>query len=156
VDVPLPQARVEDYDALLLPGGVMNADLLRTDPQAVKFVKAFAQAGKPIGSICHAPWLLIEADCVRGRTVTSFPSLKTDLRNAGANWVDREVVVDKGLVTSRKPEDIPAFSAKLIEEIAEGVHSPTGATRQASTSSRTPAGTTTGASGSDSTFGSRR
>ena len=126
VDVPLPQARVEDFDALLLPGGVMNADQLRTDPAAVRFAKAFAQANKPIGVICHGSWLLIEADVVRGRTVTSWPSLKTDLRNAGANWVDREVVVDNGLVSSRKPEDIPSFSAKLIEEIAEGVHSTTG------------------------------
>ena len=131
VDVPLPQARVEDYDALLLPGGVMNPDQLRTDAQAVKFVKAFVAAGKPIGAICHGPWMLVEADCVRGRTVTSWPSLKTDLRNAGANWVDRDVVVDNGLVTSRKPEDIPAFSTKLIEEIAEGVHSQ-GSTRAAS------------------------
>jgi protease I len=132
VDVPLPQARVDDYDALLLPGGVMNPDQLRTDAQAVKFVKAFAAAGKPIGAICHGPWMLVEADCVRGRTVTSWPSLKTDLRNAGANWVDREVVVDNGLVTSRKPEDLPAFSTKLIEEIAEGVHPQGGSTRVAS------------------------
>ncbi len=105
----------------------MNPDQLRTDPQAVRFVKAFAQANKPIGAICHGPWLLIEADIVRGRSVTSWPSLKTDLRNAGANWVDREVVVDNGLVTSRRPEDIPAFSSRLIEAIGVGVHTHAGA-----------------------------
>lgn len=127
VDVTLAEARVENYDALVLPGAVVNPDQLRQDAQAIRFVKAFAAAGKPIGAICHAPWLLIEADCVRGRTVTSWPSLKTDLRNAGANWVDREVVADQGLVTSRKPEDIPAFSAKLIEVISEGVHAHAGA-----------------------------
>ena len=127
VDMTLAEARAEDYDALVIPGGVMSPDQLRQDAQAVRFVKAFAAAGKPIGAICHGPWLLIEADCVRGRTVTSWPSLKTDLRNAGANWVDREVAVDQGLVTSRKPEDIPAFSAKLIEAIGEGVHAHAGA-----------------------------
>ena len=138
VDVPLPQARVEDYDALLLPGGVQNPDALRTDAGAVKFVKAFAQAGKPIGAICHGPWMLVEADCVKGRTLTSWPSLKTDIRNAGGNWVDREVVVDNGLVTSRNPGDIPAFNARLIEEIGEGAHSPNGSTRTASESTREP------------------
>jgi len=127
VDVALSEARAEDYDALVLPGGVTNPDQLRTNAQAVRFVKAFAQAGKPIGAICHAPWLLIEAGCVKNRTVTSWPSLRTDLVNAGATWVDREVVVDNGLVTSRKPEDLPAFSSKLIEAIGEGVHAHAGA-----------------------------
>ena len=114
VDVTLAEARAEDFDALVIPGGVMNPDQLRQDPQAVRFVKAFASAGKPIGAICHAPWLLIEADCVRGRTVTSFPSLKTDLRNAGAEWVDEEAVTDGNLVSSRKPDDIPAFNRAMI------------------------------------------
>jgi protease I len=122
VDVPLDEARAEDYDALMLPGGVMNPDHLRQDQKAVQFVRSFFAAGKPIAAICHAPWMLIEADVVRGRTVTSWPSLRTDLRNAGADWVDREVVTDEGLVTSRKPDDIPAFNKKMIEEIAEGVH----------------------------------
>jgi protease I len=121
VDVPLAQADAEKFDALLLPGGVAP-DQLRIEPKAVEFVRAFVDAGKPIGVICHGPWTLIEADAVRGRKITSWPSLKTDLRNAGANWVDEEVVVDKGLVSSRKPADIPAFNRKLIEEIAEGVH----------------------------------
>jgi protease I len=142
VDITVAEARVEDYDALVLPGGVMNGDQLRQDAQAVKFVKAFASAGKPIGAICHAQWLLIEADCVRGRTVTSWPSLKTDLRNAGANWVDREVVTDNGLVTSRKPEDIPAFSSKLIEEISEGVHAHAGAGAGSPQKNHATAGTT--------------
>ena len=122
VDVPLEQARPDNYDALLLPGGVMNPDFLRQDQKAVQFVKSFFQAGKPVAAICHGPWMLVEADVVRGRTVTSWPSLKTDLRNAGADWVDREVVTDLGLVTSRKPDDIPAFNEKIIEEFAEGVH----------------------------------
>jgi protease I len=122
VDVPLEQARAEDFDALMLPGGVMNPDTLRLDQTAVQFVRAFFLAGKPVAAICHAPWMLVEADVVRGRTVTSSPSLRTDLRNAGADWVDREVAVDEGLVTSRKPDDIPAFNKKMIEEIAEGVH----------------------------------
>jgi protease I len=148
VDLTLAEARVDDFDALLLPGGVMNPDQLRQDPQAVRFVKAFAAAGKPIGAICHAPWLLIEADIVRGRTITSFPSLKTDVRNAGATWVDREVVVDQGLVTSRKPEDIPAFSAKLIEEISEGVHAHAGA--GAGSSRQVHAGATSGAASKSS------
>ena len=122
VDLPLDGADPNQYDALLLPGGAMNPDKLRMQPKAVQFVKSFFEQKKPVGAICHAPWLLIEADVVRGRTVTSYPSLQTDLRNAGANWVDQEVVTDMGLVTSRKPDDIPAFSRKLIEEIAEGVH----------------------------------
>jgi protease I len=120
VDVPLEQANAEDYDALLLPGGVANPDQLRTMPKAVEFVKAFFDAGKPVAAICHGPWTLVEADVVRGRTMTSWPSLQTDLRNAGANWVDQEVVTDNGLVTSRKPDDLPAFNQKMIEEFAEG------------------------------------
>jgi len=122
VDLALSGASPNDFDALLLPGGVANPDKLRVIPEAVAFVKAFFEAGKPVGAICHGPWTMIEADVVRGRTVTSWPSLQTDLRNAGATWVDQEVVTDKGLVTSRKPEDIPAFSAKIIEEFAEGKH----------------------------------
>lgn len=122
VDVALKEADPEDYDALLLPGGVMNPDKLRMMPEAVEFARAFFEAGKPVGAICHGPWLLVEADVVRGRKVTSWPSLKTDLRNAGAEWVDQVVVTDQGLVTSRKPDDIPEFSKKLIEEIAEGEH----------------------------------
>jgi protease I len=122
VDLPLHDANPNDFDALLLPGGVRNPDRLRMDENAVKFVRAFFDAGKPVAAICHAPWLLVEADVARGRTVTSWPSLKTDLRNAGANWVDQEVVNDDGLVTSRKPDDIPAFNEKMIEEFAEGAH----------------------------------
>ena len=122
VDLPLEQARPDDFDALLLPGGVMNPDKLRANKQAVQFVKSFFEAGKPIAAICHGPWTLIEADVVRGRTLTSWPSLQTDLRNAGAEWVDEEVHVDEGLVTSRKPDDLPAFNAKIVEEFAEGVH----------------------------------
>lgn len=119
VDVPLEQADASAFDALLLPGGVANPDQLRTQPRAVQFVREFFDAGKPVAAICHGPWTLIEADVVRGRTITSWPSLKTDLRNAGANWVDQEVVVDAGLVSSRKPQDIPAFNRKMIEEFAE-------------------------------------
>ncbi len=118
VDVPLNNAHAEEYDALLLPGGVMNPDQLRTLPEAVKFVKSFFEAGKPVAAICHGPWMLAEAGVLRGRTVTSWPSLKTDLRNAGANWVDREVVADHGLVTSRKPDDIQSFNEKMIAEFA--------------------------------------
>jgi protease I len=120
VDVPLDEAEASDYDALLLPGGVMNPDKLRIDEAALRFVKAFFAAGKPVAAICHAPWTLIDAEQVEGRTVTSWPSLRTDLKNAGAKWVDEEVVVDNGLVTSRKPDDIPAFNRKMIEEFAEG------------------------------------
>ncbi|HEU5239228.1 MAG TPA: type 1 glutamine amidotransferase domain-containing protein [Pyrinomonadaceae bacterium] len=120
VDVPLESANPSDFDALLLPGGVMNPDKLRINSQAVEFVKHFIDAGKPVAAICHGPWTLIEADAVKGRTLTSWPSLKTDLRNAGANWVDEEVVIDSGLVTSRKPDDIRAFNKKMIEEFAEG------------------------------------
>jgi protease I len=106
----------------MLPGGVINADALRMDERAVQFVRRFVEAGKPVAAICHAPWMLVEADVLQGRTLTSWPSLKTDLRNAGADWVDREVVTDEGLVTSRKPDDIPAFNRKMLEEFAEGVH----------------------------------
>ncbi|PSB01515.1 type 1 glutamine amidotransferase domain-containing protein [Merismopedia glauca] len=119
VDVPLEQAKAEDYDALLLPGGVANPDQLRTQEAAVQFIKSFFDAGKPVAAICHGPWTLIEAKVVKGRTVTSWPSLKTDLENAGANWVDREVVEDNGLVTSRNPKDIPAFNQKAIELFAK-------------------------------------
>jgi protease I len=122
VDLPLGQARADDFDALLLPGGVMNPDRLRQDKQAVRFVKQFFQAGKPVAAICHGPWMLVEADVVRDRNVTSWPSLETDIRNAGGDWVDRDVVTDMGLVTSRKPDDIPAFNRKMIEEFAEGIH----------------------------------
>ena len=122
VDVTLENTSPDDYDALLLPGGVMNPDHLRTNTNAVNFVRAFFEAGKPVAAICHGPWLLVEADVVRGRNVTSWPSLQTDLRNAGANWTDSQVVTDHGLVTSRKPDDIPAFNRKMIEEFAEGVH----------------------------------
>jgi protease I len=122
VDVALDQARPEDYDALLLPGGVMNPDKLRMNKQAVRFVRAFFDAGKPVAAICHGPWTLIEAGVVRGRKLTSYESIQTDLKNAGASWVDQEVVTDQGLVTSRKPDDIPAFNRKMIEEFAEGIH----------------------------------
>jgi protease I len=122
VDVPLDRARADDYDALLLPGGVMNPDRLRMNESAVAFVRSFFDAGKPVAAICHGPWTLIEAGVVDGRTVTSYPSIKTDLTNAGAIWVDRDVVVDNGLVTSRKPDDIPAFNRKMVEEIREGRH----------------------------------
>jgi protease I len=111
-----------DYDGLALPGGVANPDQLRTDTDAVQFVRAFFEAGKPVGVICHGPWTLINADVVDGRTLTSWPSLQTDLRNAGAEWVDEEVHVDQGLVSSRKPDDLAAFNAKIIEEFAEGIH----------------------------------
>ncbi|MGC2475819.1 MAG: type 1 glutamine amidotransferase domain-containing protein [Candidatus Sulfotelmatobacter sp.] len=114
VDIPLKSAKPEEFDALLLPGGVMNPDHLRMDPQAVEFVKHFTDAGKPVAAICHGPWTLIEAGAVRGKTMTSWPSLKTDLRNAGANWVDKEVVADGTIVTSRKPDDIPAFNREMI------------------------------------------
>jgi len=122
VDKLVKDADPADYDALVLPGGVVNGDFIRADADAVAFTRAFVEAGKPIGSICHGPWTLIEAGAVKGRTVTSWPSLQTDLRNAGAEWVDQEVATDKGLVTSRKPDDLPAFNAKLVEEIAEGIH----------------------------------
>jgi protease I len=131
VDVALDRARADDFDALLLPGGVANPDQLRIVPKAVSFIRAFFDAGKPVAAICHGLWPLIDAGVVEGRTVTSWPSLKVDLINARAKWVDREVVTDNGLVTSRKPDDIPAFNRKLIEEFAEGKHTPTGAAREA-------------------------
>ena len=115
VDVALDKADPENFDALLLPGGVMNPDFLRVQPKAVAFVKAFFDTNKPVASICHGPWTIIETRAARGAVITSWPSLKTDLRNAGAEWVDQEVVVDGNLVTSRKPDDIPAFNAKVIE-----------------------------------------
>jgi protease I len=116
------EVSAEDYDGLVLPGGVMNPDTLRTNEEAVDFVRDFFKQEKPVAAICHGPWLLVEADVVEGRKLTSWPSVKTDIRNAGGNWVDQEVVVDNGLVTSRKPEDLPAFCAKMIEEFAEGRH----------------------------------
>ena len=122
VDLALESANADTFDALLLPGGVMNPDQLRMNKQAVQFVRSFFDSGKPVAAICHAPWMLVEADVVSGRSVTSWPSLQTDLRNAGADWVNREVVTDQGLVTSRKPDDIPAFNRKMIEEFAEGEH----------------------------------
>jgi protease I len=134
VDRELSSARPADYDGLLLPGGVMSPDRLRANPKAVGFVQEFVTANKPIAAICHGPWTLIETGAVKGRRVTSWPSLKTDLTNAGASWVDEQVVVDRGLVTSRKPDDIPAFNRKMIEEFAEGVH-PSAASRQVLSSS---------------------
>lgn len=122
VDVPLETADPRAFDALLLPGGVMNPDHLRMNPAAVQFVKAFFEDHKPVAAICHGPWMLAEADVIRGRKLTSYPSIRTDLKNAGAEWTDSEVVVDNGLVTSRKPDDIPAFNRKMIEEFQEGIH----------------------------------
>jgi protease I len=122
VDQTVEEADPSEYDGLVLPGGVGNPDNLRQDENAVQFVREFFEQGKPVGAICHAPWLLVEAGVVRGRKLTSFPSVQTDIRNAGGNWVDEEVVVDNGLVTSRKPDDLPAFNKKLIEEFAEGRH----------------------------------
>lgn len=136
VDVTVADADADRYDGLLLPGGVMNPDKLRMDPKAVEFVRAFFTAGKPVAAICHAPQLLIEADLVRGRTLTSYSSIKRDLQNAGANWVDREVVVDHGLVTSRQPSDIPAFNAKMIEEFQEGIHEVQGGSASRSSAQR--------------------
>ena len=122
VDHTLEDIDASRYDGLVLPGGVANPDRLRTDGRAVAFVQSFFADSKPTGVICHGPWMLVEADVVRGRTLTSWPSLQTDIRNAGGDWVDAEVVVDRGLVTSRKPDDLPAFCAKLVEELAEGPH----------------------------------
>lgn len=122
VDKELDNANAADYHGLLLPGGVMNPDYLRTNQTAVAFVKAFVDSGKPIAAICHGPWTLIEAGAAKGRQMTSWPSLKTDLQNAGATWVDQEVVTDQGIVTSRNPDDIPAFNKKMVEEFAEGKH----------------------------------
>jgi protease I len=122
VDRTVSDADASDYDGLVLPGGVANPDFLRMDEDAVQFVRDFFEQAKPVAVICHGPWTLVEADVVRGRKITSWPSVKTDLRNAGANWVDEEVVVDQGLVSSRKPDDLPAFCAKLVEEFCEGEH----------------------------------
>ena len=122
VDRTVSEADASDYDGLVLPGGVANPDVLRADEDAVAFVRAFVDAGKPIGAICHGPWTLVEADVVRGRTLTSWPSIQTDIRNAGGEWVDEEVHVDAGLVTSRKPDDLPAFNEKIVEEFCEGRH----------------------------------
>jgi protease I len=122
VDIPLDKAEASDFDALLLPGGVANPDQLRMLPKAVQFVRAFFEAGKPVAAICHGPWTLIDAGVLEGRTITSWPSLKADLSNAGAKWVDEEVVDDDGLVSSRKPADIPAFNRRMIEEFAARAH----------------------------------
>jgi protease I len=130
VDLTIDSAQPATFDALLLPGGVMNPDKLRVNPKAVEFVRTFVSSGKPVAAICHAPWTLIEAGAVKGREVTSWPALRTDQLNAGARWVDKEVVVDNGLVTSRKPDDIPAFNRKMIEEFAEGRHNRAGARDQ--------------------------
>jgi protease I len=132
VDKAVEEADASDYDALMIPGGVGNPDQLRGDENMVAFVREFFEQGKPVAAICHAPWVLIDAGVVRGRTMTSWPTVGTDLRNAGANWVDQEVVVDSGLVTSRKPDDIPAFNEKMIEEFAEGRHAKQAQTTQAS------------------------
>ncbi len=122
VDRTLQQARPEEYDALLLPGGVLNPDKLRTNDQAISFIQSFFENRKPVAAICHGPWTLINAGVANGRTMTSYESIKSDLMNAGVDWVDKEVVVDNGLVTSRKPDDIPAFNKKMVEEFAEGKH----------------------------------
>jgi protease I len=122
VDLTLQNARPEEFDALMIPGGLMNPDQLRSTPEALDFVRHFFDEGKPVAAICHAPWVLIDAGVVRGRTLTSWPAIKSDVRNAGGNWLNEEVVVDNGLVTSRKPDDIPAFNRKMIEEFAEGRH----------------------------------
>jgi protease I len=122
VDKLVADVNQADYDGLILPGGTVNADRLRVDGDVVSFVQEYFKAGKPVGVICHGPWTLVEADLVRDRTLTSYPSVKTDIRNAGGEWVDEEVVVDQGLVTSRKPDDLPAFTAKIVEEFAEGKH----------------------------------
>jgi protease I len=122
VDKVVSQADPSDYEGLVLPGGVANPDFLRMDEDAVKFIKGFFEQGKPVGVICHGPWTLVEAGVVKGRKITSWPSLRTDIRNAGGNWVDEEVVVDAGLVSSRKPDDLPAFCAKIVEEFSEGEH----------------------------------
>ncbi len=133
VDKKISDVSPGDYDGLLIPGGTVNADRLRSDDDVVSFLKEFFKSGKPVGVICHGPWTLVEADVVRGRTLTSYPSLQTDIRNAGGNWVNEEVVVDAGLVTSRNPDDLPAFCAKVVEEFAEGKHpvAPAGATSNA-------------------------
>jgi protease I len=130
VDRTVEEASADDYDALLVPGGVGNPDQLRADENAVRFVREFVEAGKPLAVICHGPWVLVEAGAARGLTLTSGPSLQTDIRNAGGDWVDKEVVVDQGIVTSRRPDDIPAFNEKMIEEFGEGRHERRGAARK--------------------------
>jgi protease I len=122
VDLLASDVKVEDYDAIVLPGGQINPDVLRADEDAMRVVRDFVKSGKPVAAICHAPWLLVEADALRGRKATSYPSIKTDVRNAGADWVDEEVVVDNGIITSRSPKDLPAFVAKIVEEVKEGRH----------------------------------
>jgi protease I len=129
VDQTLADAKPQDFDALMIPGGLMNPDTLRSTEEALEFVRHFFREGKPVAAICHAPWVLIDAGVVRGRTLTSWPAIKTDVRNAGGSWVDQEVVVDNGLVTSRKPDDIPAFNKKMIEEFCEGRHTTTSGTQ---------------------------
>lgn len=124
VDLPLQHAHADEFDALMIPGGLLNPDTLRSTPEALEFTRAFFAAGKPVASICHGPWVLIDAGVVRGRKLTSWPAIQTDVKNAGGHWVDEEVVVDNGLVTSRKPADIPPFNRKMIEEFAEGSHAP--------------------------------
>jgi protease I len=124
VDVNLNEANVEDYDALMIPGGVMNPDLMRLNEDCVEFAKDFMEAGKPVAAICHGPQLLIETGLLKGKEITSYPSVKTDLQNAGAYWRDKEVVVDNGLVTSRSPKDLEAFNKKFLEEVSEGIHEP--------------------------------
>jgi protease I len=124
VDLTLEQAKPDEFDALMIPGGLMNPDQLRSSPEALEFTRHFFREGKPVAAICHGPWVLIDAGVVRGRTLTSWPAIKTDVRNAGGNWVNEEVVVDNGLITSRKPDDIPAFNKKMIEEFCEGKHAP--------------------------------
>jgi protease I len=131
VDRTVEEARADDYDALVIPGGVGNPDTLRMDENALEFTRRFFEQGKPVGVICHGPWMLVESGVVRGRKVTSWPSLQTDIRNAGGNWVDEEVVVDNGLVTSRKPDDLPAFNKKIVEELCEGRHEEQAAKTQA-------------------------
>jgi protease I len=130
VDRTLDQVSVDEYDGLIVPGGVANPDFMRMNEDAVFFVRDFVASGKPVASICHGPWMLVEAECVDGRTLTSWPSLRTDIENAGGTWVDEEVHVDQGIVTSRKPDDLPAFCAKMIEEFREGTH---GGRREAAT-----------------------
>jgi protease I len=125
VDLTLDEARPEEFDALMIPGGLMNPDAMRVNEDALEFTRHFFSEGKPVAAICHGPWVLIDAGVVRGRTLTSWPNIKTDVRNAGAKWIDEEVFVDNGLVTSRKPDDIPAFNKKMIEEFCEGRHAAT-------------------------------